>query len=64
MIPKIGDKIKWRLHLHGDKRDHFNKVVDVKKCEFSHWFSTFWEVYLDNGKWIREQDVIEIITND
>ena len=64
MIPEPGDKIRWRLGLHHDKQDHYNTVVKVEPCQFSQWFTTFFEVWLDNGQWIREQDVLEIIDHD
>ena len=61
MIPEIGDTIKWRLGLFHDIEDHYNKVVRIEPCKFPFWFSTYWKVYLDNGEWIREQDVLEVV---
>lgn len=59
--PEIGDMVKWQLSLQADKETHLNKVVRVTECKFPHWFSTTLQIWLDNGNWIREQDIIEII---
>ena len=59
--PEIGDMVKWQLSLQADKETHFNKVVRVTKCNFPRWFSTTLQIWLDNGNWIREQDIIEIV---
>lgn len=62
MIPKVGDKIKWRFDT--DKKDHYNIVTNVELCEDDPYvFSTYWHIWLDNGGWIREKDVLEIIRN-
>jgi len=63
MIPKVGDKIKWCLGLKADKEEHYNVVTKVEPCEYPYWFTTYWHIWLDNGGWIREQDVLEIIRN-
>ena len=60
MLPKVGDKIKWRLAT--DTEDRYNTVTKVELCEDDpYWFSTYWHIWLDNGEWIRPNDVIEIV---
>ena len=61
MIPKVGDKIKWRLNT--DKEDRYNVVTKVEPCEKLDWFTTYWHIWLDDGGWIGEQEVLEIIRN-
>jgi len=60
MIPKVGDKIKWRLDIL-DKGDRYNVVTKVEKCENPFLFSTDWHIWLDNGRWIRQNEVIAIV---
>lgn len=59
MIPKVGDKIKWRLNT--DKEDRYNVVTKMEPCEDPYWFTTYWHIWLDNGGWIRQNEVIEIV---
>jgi hypothetical protein len=60
MMPKVGDKIKWRLAT--DKKDRYNTVIDVELCgDDPYWFSTYWHIRLDNGECIRPNEVIEIV---
>ena len=59
MIPNVGDKIKWRLAT--DKEDRYNVVTKVEPCEDPYWFETYWHIWLDDGGWIRQNEVIEIV---
>ena len=59
MMPKVGDKIKWRLDT--DKEDRYNVVTKVEPCENPFWFATDWHIWLDNGRWIRQNEVMSIV---
>lgn len=60
MIPKVGDKIKWRLAT--DKEDRYNTVTNVELCEDDPYcFSTYWHIWLDNEECIRPNEVIAIV---
>ena len=68
MIPRKGDIIKWRLTLYESKNTplRINKVIKIETLDKlnQRFLTTTHKTWLDDGTWIRDMDVYEIINDN